>query len=542
MPFTPINVVNGSTPANATWGNLVQTQYTEATLSYGPDTFAAGFVLSGLAASKDGVTATLLDVTAGTAYLLQSDGTTRQRKATASTQTTSVINTTYYLYLQPDGTWYWSTTNAPAANSLFIAQVTTDGSGNIATVTDKRTRTTGILGAGVLAPNVASQQLSATTSPGLASNLVTAGVTFGAAALISGDAAAAAATFNGTTGYVALPSSGLPSGNGAWTLECWFKISANPAGNAVMLNIGPNSANANATLYLDNTGKAHVGVNQIFTFLSSAGAVSLNTPHHLVGIWNGTTLSGYLDNVSLGTATPAALALTQSNGYIGAYGGGTTNFPGIIAEAAVYTTALSSARVTAHYNAATAGGYAAAVQADAPYVYMRLNDPVGALYANCSVPSTIQTVGADGSATLGRVATLGGQASVGALGAPIIVAQAIQVHVAATTLQTIINYTVPVTGLYRCSFYLSFGNGTSEHPVAQVKSTDPNLGTPTVSFVAGNTGTFLDGSATFLASNTSVATSPITVYAAAGSAIQILYTDGAGTPNDYINALIERLS
>ena len=137
MVFTPITVVNGSTPMNATWGNNAQTQYTEAVESFQAD-LLSGYVQSGLVATKDGSIANQLDVTAGVAYVQQADFTKRVRQPVASTQTTVTASTTYHLYLQPDGTWYWSTANSPATGSLSVAQVTTDGSGNILAVTDER--------------------------------------------------------------------------------------------------------------------------------------------------------------------------------------------------------------------------------------------------------------------------------------------------------------------------------------------------------------------------------------------------------------------
>lgn len=135
--YTATSWVAGTTPASQTNMNHLETQYAQATTSFNEDLFS-GFVLYGLSASKDLSTANQLDVTAGVAYLLQSDGTTYRTAPTSSTQTTSSISTTYYLYLQPAGTFYWSTSNSPAANSLAICQVSTDGSGNILTVTDKR--------------------------------------------------------------------------------------------------------------------------------------------------------------------------------------------------------------------------------------------------------------------------------------------------------------------------------------------------------------------------------------------------------------------
>jgi hypothetical protein len=148
MPYTATAWTNGVTPLNQTNLNNLETQYTEAVLSHNPDLFTSGFFLSGFAATGT-VGTTTVNVAAGTAYLLQADGTTRQRKQNATTQTTSTPSTTYHLYLQPDNTFYWSTSNSPATNSLAIANVTTNVSGQIATITDLRPTAMILLAGGI---------------------------------------------------------------------------------------------------------------------------------------------------------------------------------------------------------------------------------------------------------------------------------------------------------------------------------------------------------------------------------------------------------
>ena len=143
MPWIPQGPYSPGGPFTSANANNIEAQYTQATLSFEQDQYTA-FVLSGLVATKDGVTPNKLDVTSGVAFLVQSDSTLYRQAPTASSQTTSTPSATYHLYLQPDGSWYWNTANSPAANSLFIAQVTTDGSGNISTVTDKRTLNTSV--------------------------------------------------------------------------------------------------------------------------------------------------------------------------------------------------------------------------------------------------------------------------------------------------------------------------------------------------------------------------------------------------------------
>lgn len=137
MPYTSTSWVDGSTALNQSHLNNLETQYTEATNSFEQDLFT-GFVFSGLVATKDGTVANKLDVTAGVAFLKQTDNTLRRRAPASSNQTTATPSTTYYLDLNPDGTWSWATSHTGQANYLPICQVTTDGSGNILAVTDER--------------------------------------------------------------------------------------------------------------------------------------------------------------------------------------------------------------------------------------------------------------------------------------------------------------------------------------------------------------------------------------------------------------------
>ena len=136
-PFTAINVVNGSTPANATWGNNAQTQASIALNGLNGDVWSS-FILSGCTPTKDGTVANQLDIASGIAYLRMNDNSVARCDVAATTFTTSTPSTTYYLDLNPDGTWSWGTAHSGVANYQLIAQCTTDGSGNISVVTDNR--------------------------------------------------------------------------------------------------------------------------------------------------------------------------------------------------------------------------------------------------------------------------------------------------------------------------------------------------------------------------------------------------------------------
>ncbi len=148
MPYgyTPTNWISGTTPSSQPIMNNIETQFVAALLAINEDVVGTAFVLDGYVASKDGTTANQLDVTTGVAYLIGADAhndLVRVALAASTTGefTTSAATTVYYLDLNPDGTWSFATSHSSEANYLPIAQVLTDGSGNISTVTDERATT-----------------------------------------------------------------------------------------------------------------------------------------------------------------------------------------------------------------------------------------------------------------------------------------------------------------------------------------------------------------------------------------------------------------
>ncbi len=94
-------------------------------------------VLSGGVATKDATVATQLDVTSTDVYFANG-----LRVSFAASQNgqfvTSVASTTYYLDYNSDGTFSFGTSHSIKTGYVSIAQVTTDSSGNILTVTDER--------------------------------------------------------------------------------------------------------------------------------------------------------------------------------------------------------------------------------------------------------------------------------------------------------------------------------------------------------------------------------------------------------------------
>lgn len=317
-PYTPTSWISGSTALSTPNLNHLESQDGVALASFNPDLIGSGFVYNGVTCAKDGTIANQLDVALGEAYLKQSDGTLARCDVAATTFTTVTISTTYHLYLQPDGSWYWNTANSPATNSLAICSATTDGSGNILVVTDLRPLTIAML------PN-------------------------------------------------------------------------------------------------------------------AVGSVSF----------------------------PAGIVFT--------------------------------------------GGL--------------------------SVPGALSVAGA--------LTSLGGQASAGSFGAPVIVAQAINTHVTATTLQTILNATAPATGVYSLSAMVSVQNAGTRTITLSPVYTDANtnaLAGGYFFYPGGLASPILLNGWTGASANQSIPTMPQTFYAKTGTAIQLVYQDSTGTPNDFVTGILTRLA
>lgn len=151
-----------------------------------------------------------------------------------------------------------------------------------------------------------------------------------------------------------------------------------------------------------------------------------------------------------------------------------------------------------------------------------------------------------GALTANSLASLNGQASAGAFGTPVIVAQTIEQHVTTTAPTNVMAYTPTTAGLYRISGCVEYnGSGGSAALVLIVGYGSPNIG----GFNYPLAGLPFSGSATpelfstfSWASGKSYPVLPATIFAKAGTAFNVTYTSPNATPNDWITIIIERLS
>jgi Concanavalin A-like lectin/glucanases superfamily len=162
-----------------------------------------------------------------------------------------------------------------------------------------------------------------------------------------------AVTFNGTTQYASVPYTGQLN-PASFTVEAWAK----PTGGTGTARTVVASQDTNKGYLLgigtDNKWRFTIGTGSATTVVTSTNTVTLSSWAHVVGTYDGSTATLYVNGLS--TGTPATSVTVSANTTrplgIGATDTGGTwagFFPGSIDEAAVYSSSLSSTRVQAHY-------------------------------------------------------------------------------------------------------------------------------------------------------------------------------------------------
>jgi hypothetical protein len=158
--------------------------------------------------------------------------------------------------------------------------------------------------------------------------------------------------FNGSSGQIQIPTNAAwPNGNGSWTIEAWCKpTNSTNSANGHLVTIGNPGTNAQAGFIAQNaTGGWNIGTWGGFGHdFTGNGTSTAGTLYHLVGTYDGTHLTLYVNDVTYGPFSPSSLNLIPTNQYIGS-AHNSFYFAGMIAEVAVYATALSAAQVAQHY-------------------------------------------------------------------------------------------------------------------------------------------------------------------------------------------------
>lgn len=162
--------------------------------------------------------------------------------------------------------------------------------------------------------------------------------------------------FDGSTGYITLTTAVNGSGRSAITFEGWYKLSTTALGSFTNLFMS-DSANKGFQVYWNGTANLNwnVGNGTTNVLATYSAAPVAGVWWHVVGTYDGANIRLYV-NGTLRATTPLTGSMTATaTPVIGASIGFSSNFPGTIDEVAIYPTALSPARITAHYNLGTLG-------------------------------------------------------------------------------------------------------------------------------------------------------------------------------------------
>jgi hypothetical protein len=204
-------------------------------------------------------------------------------------------------------------------------------------------------------------ETSGTTARGLMSNFVdgtyVGGVTLGTTGPMADGLTSV--LLNGSTGQVTLNQPAAAStllfpqmtSTTAISVEAWIKL--NGAGGSLRNIVGTNVDGY--SLAVTSTGKATFRIQRNSTG-TVAAATSLfnvddNVWHHLVGHYDGSTLTVWVDGASQITSVSDVIKYTGSTtAYVGGPSLGSVRWNGQVADVAIYDQVISS-RVQTHYNA-----------------------------------------------------------------------------------------------------------------------------------------------------------------------------------------------
>jgi hypothetical protein len=164
-----------------------------------------------------------------------------------------------------------------------------------------------------------------------------------------------AASFDGVDDYVSVPDSSSLDATSGVTVEAWVKRSKTGAWQNIAAKPGNGAAAAQNYALWINTSNQPVGY-----FGNGSSSVAVYAPssidttwHHVVATYDNATAKIYVDGVLKASVT-SSVRLT-ANTQIFTIGRSTDNvriFGGVIDDVAVYGSALSAARIAAHYQKA----------------------------------------------------------------------------------------------------------------------------------------------------------------------------------------------
>lgn len=178
----------------------------------------------------------------------------------------------------------------------------------------------------------------------------TGGVTLAQTGALTGDADTAA-LFDGTTGYVTVPNAAVAGITTQVTVEAWIYPTSDATYQVIASDV--NSPTFSEGWELVNSSGVLRVIFRTPTTQIISGTLTLNAWNYCVMTYDGSSVRLYLNAAEV-AGSPIARTATAASTQpfkIGAREGPSSYFVGRIDEVAIYPTALSAARILAHYRA-----------------------------------------------------------------------------------------------------------------------------------------------------------------------------------------------
>ena len=161
-----------------------------------------------------------------------------------------------------------------------------------------------------------------------------------------------ALSFDGSSGTMNVPNvTGLPAGNTPHTIAAWVKVTSLPSNRAWILLLGNEGTGSHHWL-LTHSGWTQLGV---WNGAQAHPTLPVGEWKHLAVTFDGTTLTGYMDGVTVGSSAAQfdleGMPLTLGQGHIWE-----NYFSGLIDDVRIYSRALDATEIAALANAAPDDG------------------------------------------------------------------------------------------------------------------------------------------------------------------------------------------
>lgn len=143
----------------------------------------------------------------------------------------------------------------------------------------------------------------------------------------------------------------------AITLEAWVRFTSLATGPSIVYRDTGVAGNRIFQFRVESTGEIRLTIwttgGGPFTASSATGVIAINTTYHVAATYNNANMIVYVNKTAVKTqAQTGNLASGTGSYWFGADTAAGHAVSGTIDEVAIYPTALSSARISAHYDAA----------------------------------------------------------------------------------------------------------------------------------------------------------------------------------------------